>query len=99
MPFLGILVTPTQNEIQITSVYRNPTHTDQYMHWDSHHQMGAKYGVIKTLTHRVKTVLSIPELLRTELQHIRQVFTKCKYPYGQKIGWSARTFNKISQKH
>ena len=59
MLFLDILVTPEHNGALTTRVYRKFTHTDLYMHWDSHHQVGAKYSVIYTLTHRAKTVSSI----------------------------------------
>ena len=34
-----------------------PSHTDQYLQWDSHHSLSAKYSVIGTLTHRAKIVL------------------------------------------
>ena len=36
------------------AVYHKPTHTDQYVQWDSHHNLSAKYSVIGTLTHRAK---------------------------------------------
>ena len=42
-------------------VYRKPTHKDQYLQWDSHHHIAAKYNVTGTLTHGAKTVF--PELL------------------------------------
>ena len=40
---------------------------DQYLQWDSHHHLSAKYSVISTLTHAVKTVCSNPELLHKEM--------------------------------
>ena len=39
------------NTLSIT-VYRKPKHTDQYLHWDIHHNLAAKYSVISTLTHK-----------------------------------------------
>ena len=48
------------------TVYRKPTHTDQYLQWDSHHHLSAKYSVINTLTHRKKTVCNKPELFQKE---------------------------------
>ena len=40
-------------------------HTDQYLQWDSHHNIAAKYSVISTLTHRGKTfALSLNFLIR-----------------------------------
>ena len=38
------------------SVYCRPTHTDQYLQWDSHHNLSAKYSIMGTLTHRAKIV-------------------------------------------
>ena len=43
----------------------NPTHTEQNLHWDSHHHIAGKC-VINTLAYRVKAVCFTPELLRTE---------------------------------
>ena len=54
--------------------------TDQYLHWDSHHHLSAKFSVINTLYHRVKAVCSRPELLQQEIDHLRKALTQCKYP-------------------
>ena len=62
------------------SVYRKPTHTDQYLQWDSHHHLSAKFSVIQTLSHRASTVCSNPELLQKEKDHLRKALTKCRYP-------------------
>ena len=62
------------------SVYRKPTHTDQYLQWDSHHHLSAKFSVIQTLSHRASTVCSNPELLQKEKEHLRKALTKCNYP-------------------
>ena len=61
-------------------MYRKPTHTDQYLQWDSHHHLSAKFSVIHTLSHRASTVCSKPELLQQEKNHLRKALTKCKYP-------------------
>ena len=80
IPFLDTLVTPeVDNPLSIT-VYHKPTHTDQYLQWDSHHNLSAKYSVIGTLTHRAKTVCTKPELLQKELSHLREALVRCKYP-------------------
>ena len=43
IPFLDTLVTPeADNSLSIT-VYHKPTHTDQYLQWDGHHNLSAKY--------------------------------------------------------
>ena len=91
MPFLNTLITPQQDGILTTSVYRKPTHTDLYLQWDSHDNLGCKYNVINTLTHRAKAVCSYPQLLTRELKYLQEVLTKCKYPK-----WA---FDKVLQKY
>ena len=80
MPFLDILVTPQEDGTLTSKVYRKPTHTDQYLQWDSHHNLACKYSVINTLTHRAKAVCSNPQMLTEELNHLEGALTKCKYP-------------------
>ena len=80
IPFLDTTVKPEANGSLSISVYRKPTHTDQYLQWDSHHTLSAKFSVINTLSHRAKTVCSNPELLKQEKEHLRKALTQCKYP-------------------
>ena len=54
LPFLDTLVTIQPDNTLSTSVYRKPTHTDQYLHWDSNHHITAKHSVYNTLAHRAK---------------------------------------------
>ena len=42
LPFLNTLVTVESNNTFSTTFYRKPTHTDQYLHWDSNHFTTAK---------------------------------------------------------
>ena len=51
IPFLDVLVHREDSGSLATSVYRKPTHTDQYLHWTSHHPLRQKVGVIQTLSH------------------------------------------------
>ena len=78
--FHDTLVMPEPNYSLSITVYCKPTHIDQYLQWDSHHNLSAKYSVIGTLTHRAKTVFTRPELFQKELQHHREALVKCKYP-------------------
>ena len=80
IPFLDIIVKPEADGSLSITVYRKPSHTDQYLQWDSHHHLLAKFSVINTLSHRAKTVWSRPELLQQEMDHLRKALTKCKYP-------------------
>ena len=80
IPFLDTIVKPEADGSLSITVYRKPTHTDQYLQWDSHHHLSAKFSVIHTLSHRAQTVCSKPELLQQDKDHLRKALTKCKYP-------------------
>ena len=80
IPFLDSIVKPEVDGSLSISVYRKPTHTDQYLQWDSNHHLSAKFSVIQTLSHSASTVCSNPELLQKEKDHLRKALTKCKYP-------------------
>ena len=57
LPFLDTLVTIEPNSTFSTTVYRKPTHTDQYFQRDSNHHITAKQSVYNTLAHRAKQSL------------------------------------------
>ena len=80
IPFLDTIVKPDENGGLSITVYRKPTHTDQYPQWDSHYNLSAKFSVINTLFHRAKTVCSNPELHKQEKEHLWKTLTQCKYP-------------------
>ena len=80
LPFLDTLVTIQPDNTFNTSVYRKPTQTDQYLHWDSNHHITAKQSVFNTLAHRAKTVSSTQENMDKELTHIKTVLHCCQFP-------------------
>ena len=53
-------------------VYRKPTHTNQYLQWDSHCAISAEYIVISTLFHRAKEVCSTKQHLEEEHEHLKK---------------------------
>ena len=61
IPFLDTIVKPEVDGSLSIAVYRKPTHTDQYLQWDSHHHLSAKFSVIQTLSHRASSGCSNPE--------------------------------------
>ena len=65
IPFLDTIVKPEADGTLSITVYRKPTHTDQYLQWNSHHHLSAKFSVIQTLSHRASTVCSKPEVAPT----------------------------------
>ena len=80
IPSLDTIVKPKAYGNLSITVYRKPIHTDQYLQWDSHHHLLAKFSVINTLTHRTKTVCSNPQFLHKEMNYLRKALTQCKYP-------------------
>ena len=78
-PFLDTQVSPGPNDTLITTVYRKPTHTDQYLFWDSNHFITAKHSIFKTLAHRAKIVSTNQQSLHKELEHIRKVLNACHF--------------------
>ena len=80
IPFLDILVTPGEDGRLDTTVYRKPTHTDQFMQWDSHYTISSKYSMVGTLHHRAKTICSNKQLLQQEEEHLSEALMNYKYP-------------------
>ncbi|XP_071083939.1 uncharacterized protein [Haliotis cracherodii] len=73
LPVLDVLVCRNSaNRIQ-TSVYRKPTHTDQYIHFNPTHLLRTKTGIMSTLTKRAINFSSAN--LKPEIEHLRQIFT------------------------
>ena len=76
-------------------MYRKPTHTDKYLHWDSNHFITAKNSVYNTLAHRAKVVSSTPEDLTKELEHLKKALMDCQFP-----SWALnRLQQQFQQKH
>ena len=46
----------------------------------SYHHLSAKFSVINTLRHRVKTICSNSQLLKGEEDHLNKDLRRCKYP-------------------
>ena len=63
-----------------TTVYRKPTHTDQYLDFNSHHPEEHKIGVVRTLHQRAEAVTSDSAELKSELQHVDNALRRCHYP-------------------
>ena len=59
---------------------RKPTHTDQYLHFQSHHPIHHKSGVVRTLMDRKDTLASTEDDKDREELHIRNVLKSCGYP-------------------
>ena len=88
--FLDTLVTIEPTNTFSTIVYRKPTHTDPYLHWDSNHHITAKQSVYNTLAHRAKVVPSSQETLDKELNHIKTALQACQFPRWALNQWHHR---------
>ena len=55
IPFLDTLIINDENGIKM-KVYRKPTSTDLYLHWESHAPEGWKRGTVKTLIRRAHVI-------------------------------------------
>ena len=69
LPFLDTLVTVEEDGSLSTSIYRKPTHTNQYLQWDSHHSIANKYSVINSLLHRANNICSNQEQKKKKKWH------------------------------
>jgi predicted GIY-YIG superfamily endonuclease len=78
LPFLDVLLMKTPNDSIGHTVYRKPTHTNRYLHADSHHFPGQKKGVLNTLITRSRR-LTDKEHISEELRLLREVFINNGY--------------------
>lgn len=64
----------------LTSVYRKPTATGQYLNFASNHPTHVKTGLVIGLIKRAKSICSNDNILKTELDSIKQHLNNCGYP-------------------
>ena len=80
LPYLDSLTKVESDKSISTRVYRKPTHTDQYLPFDSHHPLIHKLSVIRTLNYRAETIVSDPVEITKEKEHIKSALRHCGYP-------------------
>ena len=78
LPFLDVLV-ERQDSKFLTSVYRKPTFTGNYLRWNSFSPKKRKINLIGTLVHRAFLICSKSKL-ESELGKIRSILLQNGYP-------------------
>ena len=94
LAFLDTLLKRNNGEISVL-VYRKPTHTDQYLHYSSHHQTSWKESVVSSLFNRAYSVITNKDDLHKENARIKQVLKK----NGYRESIINKIFRKISNNH
>ena len=62
------------------AVYRKPTHTDQYLHFESHHLTHLKRGVGRCLYDRARRIINTQDNLQKEVDHLARILKQNGYP-------------------
>ncbi|XP_072039623.1 uncharacterized protein [Amphiura filiformis] len=79
LPMLDTLIHRKDTGSTKITIYRKPTHTDQYLLMDSHHPLQHKLGVIRTLVHRAESLVTEEEDKVLELEKIQKALGVCGY--------------------
>ena len=94
LPFPDTLVSLGPYNTLTKSVYRRPTHTDQYLYLDSNHYCLAKYNIYNTLAYRARVICTSQPTIKQEEDHIRQALLRCSF-----LPWTLnRLFIKINNR-
>ena len=72
IPFLDVLLVIQKDGSLGRMVYRKPTHTDRYLHYNSFHHPSIKNSSCKTLSNRAKAICEV-ENIEGEFEHLRNV--------------------------
>ena len=80
IPFRDTTVTRDPDGLLTTTFYRKPTHTDQYLTYDSHYPQSVKRGIVYCLEDRDKHLTRKPSVISEEKKHLSSVLVSNGYP-------------------
>ena len=75
LAFLDALLKQNYGGISVL-VYKKPTHTDQYLHYNSHHQTTCRENVVSSLFNRVYSITTNKDDLHKENARIKRVLNE-----------------------
>ena len=79
IPLLDVLLIIQEDGSLGHKMYRKPTHTERYLHYNSFHHHSLKNSACKTLINRAKTIVEVDNI-KGELEHLRSVSKMNAYP-------------------
>ena len=80
LPLMDVRFTRQAGGELMREVYQKPTHTNCYVHFDSHHPLSVKSDVVECLANRAITIRSSGPACDVELKRIKQVMAANGYP-------------------
>ena len=80
LPFLDLCTHILDDGSTKITIYRKPTHTDQYLNFKSHHPLTHKRSVGRTLTNRAHQYVTTAEDRKSELAHVHNTPSANGYP-------------------
>uniref|UniRef100_A0A5S6Q532 Reverse transcriptase domain-containing protein n=1 Tax=Trichuris muris TaxID=70415 RepID=A0A5S6Q532_TRIMR len=78
LPFLDALFIRGRDHFR-TTVYRKPTYSGEYLHFNSHHPKSVFMGIVSGMVDRALNICD-EEFLCDELRHIERTFMQNGYP-------------------
>ena len=92
--FLDIFLKRNSGKISVLA-YIKPTHTDQYLHYSSHHQTSCKGSIVSSLFNRAYSIITNKDYLTKENPRIKQVLNE----NGYQESIISKIFKRITNNH